>query len=155
MIRRAQVLAIAMAAFTLGGCVLFKDYVISRPSTTGMVGEWQGKVRPFPEWYPHELDFSLQIHPDGTIDGRVGDAEITNGILVAPWNRSELTYQVQADLEGPLVAAEGIRRKTCVMFISFEAAEMVGQFRAIGTEFGGKKSMDWNCDLVDVVKQAP
>jgi hypothetical protein len=155
MIRRAQVSAIALVVFMFAGCVLFKDYVVTRPSTTGMVGEWQGKVRPFVAWYPHELDFALQIHPDGAIDGRVGDAEITSGRLVAPWNRTEQNYQVQADLEGPLVAAEGIRRKTCVIFVRVEADEMVGQFRANGTMFGGKKSMDWDCDLVEVTKRAP
>lgn len=157
MLRKTLIVVSAAAAIMLTGC-MSREYVVTQPSTTGMVGVWQGKVRPtIPEWYPNDLDVVIRILPDGKVSGKVGDAEIENGKLLIPGGNSspDFNYQIQADLKGPLIADKGIQRKTCVLFIRFDADELVGQFRAIGATFGGSKKMSWDFDLVDVTKIEP
>jgi len=157
MLRKTLVVVSVAAVLMLFDC-MSHDYVVTHPSTTGMAGLWQGKVRPMiPEWYPNDLDIAIRILPDGKVSGKAGDAEIENGKLLIPSGISspDFNYQIQADLKGPLIADKGIERRTCVLFIRFDADELVGQFRAIGATFGGSKKMSWDFDLVDVTKTAP
>src|SRR5687767_11500925 len=90
--------------------------------TTSMVGHWQGNARIIVNWckQPH-LQVEIDIHPDGSVTGTVGDATLTKGQFTRNrgWVGRKLNlatdYIVRGDLKGPVVAAEGITRSSVSM----------------------------------------
>ncbi len=112
------------------------------------MGQWDGSARVAVTWCSQrELPVSLLIRPDGSVTGRVGDAELTKG-RIAPKRRwfqrddpRRATHLVRAHLLGPLVAAEGIARREVFVHVRFEGDRAAGSLATSGTKIGGKDSM--------------
>jgi hypothetical protein len=142
---------VALASFVLLACG--GDKLVVCPSTTGMVGRWQGEAENM--WARQKrMGFTLTILPDGKVEGMIGDAAIVQGRLVLQAPPGWLGYLVQARLSGPIARDEGIERKSLIIFVDFQGNRIVGSYRTSGTVFGGKRSMVMDGDLVDVVKVA-
>jgi hypothetical protein len=87
------------------------------------------------------------VHPDGTVSGKVGDAILKNGKIIRGrgrilrmlnWGNE---YIVKAELQGPIVAAESISRKSISMPLNFRGDSFVGGIHTSGSKSGGKAKM--------------
>jgi len=118
--------------FTLTLCIsnlLAKNGIIP-PSE--FIGTWEGKGKIIVSWCQQDsLLFSLQIHSDGVVDGKVGDAQLINGFLRKNnWVIRKLgnpEYLIGGDLQDSLIAAEEINRKSLhYLMVDFEEGKLVG-----------------------------
>ena len=92
-----------------------------------LVGHWEGNGRIIVSWcHQKNLAAKVDIHPDGSVSGTVGDARLTEGRFLK--NRGwlgrklniETDYIITGNLNGPIVAAEGITRQRVMMPCNFE-----------------------------------
>ena len=126
------------------------------------IGTWEGKGKIIVSWCQQDtLLFSLRIHSDGLVDGKVGDAQLINGFLRKNnWLIRKLgnpEYLIGGNLQGSLVAAEEINRKSLhYLMVDFDDGKLVGGCHTSsnwGHPFRNseklKKSMVMTC--VDVV----
>jgi hypothetical protein len=118
---------------------------VSRPPLE-LVGEWQGDGRVLVTWCKQDrLSIRLFLGADGKVSGSVGDALIAAG-SVRKNNRllnwlGNPEYVIDATLDGELVAAEGIRRKTIKLLVDLHDHQLQGGFHTDGDKTGGKESM--------------
>jgi len=111
-----------------------------------MVGHWDGKAEVAVNWCnAKELAVSLTINGDGTVTGKVGDAALKEGRIYPNPGKPpkgftlQTKYVVEADLDGPLVAAEAIKRDTICIPVEVNAdGRLAGAFLTSGKENGGK-----------------
>ena len=109
-------------------------------------GRLVGKGRVIVTWCKQgSISFDLTIEKDGTVSGKVGDATIKNGRLrkrsfLMRWlgNRE---YAIWADLDGFIVEAEHIRRKSIILMLDFKDGRIKGAMNTSGSQFGGKNKM--------------
>jgi len=103
-----------------------------------LVGHWEGNGRIIVSWcHQKNLTTKVDIHPDGSVTGTVGDATLTEGRFLK--NRGwlgrklniETDYIITGDLDGPIVAAEGITRQRAMMPCNFDDGFIKG---AVDTE---------------------
>lgn len=87
--------------------------------TKSMIGHWEGSARIVVDWCKQQqLPVSIEIHSDGSVTGKVGDATLKNGQLSRNrgWIGRKLNlardYAIRGDLTGPVVAAENITRSS-------------------------------------------
>ena len=117
-----------------------------------VLGHWEGHARIIVTWCARkDLAISVTIHPDGRVEGTVGDAVLRNGRIVKNmrWSRHllrlarihVLEYQIVADLEGPVVRAEDIARRGVKMPLDCEGGALRGGLGTTGWTFGGKETM--------------
>ncbi|MEZ4862789.1 MAG: hypothetical protein R3C14_15845 [Caldilineaceae bacterium] len=105
-----------------------------------MVGTWQGEATIIVAWVDQEtLPVRVTIHPDSRVEGQAGDATLVDGSLRK--NPLGSPYIIMADLDGPIVATEGIERVGVKMPLDFEEGQFVGGVATTGTEMGGKETM--------------
>jgi hypothetical protein len=105
-----------------------------------IVGEWQGQATIIVAWVDQEkLSVNLTIHEDGTVQGSVGDAILTDGSIRN--NPAGREYIIVADLDGPIVAAEEIHRDGVNMPLDFDGERFDGGIASTGTQAGGKETM--------------
>jgi hypothetical protein len=113
-----------------------------------MVGHWKGQARIIVAWCQQtNLVVELQIAPDGQVTGTVGDAALQEGQLKR--NRGSLgrkfklktDYIITGKLNGPIVAAENITRRSVNIPLNFSNGAFTGGIHTSGTLFGGDKSM--------------
>jgi len=137
-------LMVMLAWWLTVGCIYAPESIV----TPAMVGHWEGSARIVVIWCRQkELPVRLDIHADGSVTGTVGDAKLTAGRFHA--NRGLLgrklnlatDYMITANLDGPLVAAEGITRACVMIPLNFGNGTIQGGVNASGTMGGGKKSM--------------
>ena len=105
------------------------------------------------------LPVLLDIQPDGTVTGKVGDAMLQDAVLgktlplglvfsVPEKSRGDLPgssgrpFEVTAKLDGPLIAAEQVRRDgVIIVFKQAQDQTLRGGLTSTGWDFGGKDSM--------------
>jgi hypothetical protein len=93
------------------------------------------------------LSVKLDIEPDGSVTGSVGDARLTEGRFLKNrgWLRRKLDvetdYLIKGHLNGPIVAAEAITRARVQMPLNFDGGLIKGGVATSGTWFGGKNGM--------------
>ena len=113
-----------------------------------MVGHWRGQARIIVAWCQQtNLAVDLQIAPNGQVTGKVGDATLQEGQLKR--NRGSLgrklklktDYIITGKLNGPIVAAENIKRQSVNIPLNFSNGAFTGGIHTSGTLFGGDKSM--------------
>jgi hypothetical protein len=116
--------------------------------TPAQVGYWEGNARIIMTWcHQTNLLVKLDIKPDGSVTGSVGDARLTEGRFLN--NRGwlgrklniETDYIIKGHLDGPIVAAEAITRARVLMPLNFDGGLIKGGVATSGTWFGGKDSM--------------
>ena len=113
-----------------------------------MVGHWKGQARIIVAWCQQtNLPMELQIASNGQVTGTIGDATLKDGRLKR--NRGSLgrklnlktDYIITGKLDGPIVAAENITRRSVNIPLNFSKGAYTGGVHTSGTHFGGKKSM--------------
>ena len=91
-----------------------------------MVGHWEGNARILVSWCQQKnLTVKLDIHPDGSVSGTVGDAKLTEGHFQQNrgWLGRKLNlwsdYIITGGLDGTIVAAEGIKRERVMLPLDY------------------------------------
>lgn len=111
-----------------------------------MIGEWEGKGKIIVTWCKKKTLFcSLTILPQGKVEGKIGDAEIKEGVIkknspILVWLGNP-RYIIFATLKGPIVKEENIYRESIKLVVDFEDDKFIGGFHTSGGKFNGKKSM--------------
>jgi hypothetical protein len=138
------VLALALLAAHLPQQLLSQ----SRATRDSMTGVWCGSANVVVSWTAQKkLGVRLVLPSSGEITGNVGDARLSGGRLEA--NRGSVgrmlniktDYIVVGKLEGPIIAAEGITRRTVKMPLNWTGSEFRGGIHTDGWQFGGKDHM--------------
>lgn len=111
-----------------------------------MIGEWQGAGRIVVTWCTQDyLPIHIFVRADGRVSGAIGNALIDEGrVRKNNWFLDWLgnpEYVIEADLDGFLIEAEGIRRKSIELTLDLQEHELVGGFQSSGDKTGGKESM--------------
>ncbi len=111
-----------------------------------MVGHWEGSARIIVVWCKQQqLPVAIDIHSDGSVTGKVGDATLAHGRFTRNrgWLGRKLNfatdYIIRGDLTGPIVAAEGITRASVSVPLDFTGGSFVGGIGTSGSWFGGGK----------------
>jgi hypothetical protein len=114
----------------------------------GTAGQWMGKARIVVVWTKQrDLCVTLNIEADGAVTGNVGDALITNARLKK--NRGSLgqkfnvktDYIIVGDLQGAIIAAEGITRSHVKIPLNLSNGSLTGGIHTSGAKLGGKDHM--------------
>jgi hypothetical protein len=112
--------------------------------TSAMVGHWEGNARIIVSWcHQKNLPVAVDIHADGSVTGKIGDATIVAGHFLShrswPWRHTMVTGK----LDGPIVAAEGITRSDVTMICDFSNGSFNGQIDTDGSlcVFSSEKTM--------------
>lgn len=115
------------------------------PVDAAMTGRWEGRARIVVAWCRQPtLPVAIDIHRDGRVTGRVGDADLVQGRLARNrgWLGRQLDlgtdYRITAELRGPLVAAEGISRASVSLPLNFADGSFTGGVHSSGSKFAGK-----------------
>jgi hypothetical protein len=113
--------------------------------TPSMVGHWEGSARIIVSWcHQTNLPVKVDIHADGIVTGTVGDAKLMDGRFQQNrgWLARKLNlateYIITGNLDGAIVAAEGITRERVMMPLNFNDGLFQGGINAGGSLFGGK-----------------
>ncbi|HVN75709.1 MAG TPA: hypothetical protein VMT19_05280 [Thermoanaerobaculaceae bacterium] len=127
-----------------------------------MAGHWEGKADVAVNWCnAKELPVSLTINRDGSVAGKLGDATLKGGHLYPNPGKPpkgfmlQTSFVVEADLDGPLVAAEGIARsEVCIPVEVDKEGRLTGAFLTSGSEYGGKSERVFSGGLQPLTKGA-
>lgn len=111
-----------------------------------MTGHWIGQCKIMVSWCEQEsLQVDIEINQAGSVMGRIGDAKIASGKLVRNDMIMRLLgntdYIIHTNLEGNLVAAEGIKRDEAKLLLDFKDGGFEGELHSSGSKFGGKEQM--------------
>lgn len=126
----------------------------SEPSRTdeafapATVGQWKGNARIVVAWTRQtNLCVTLDIRDDGAVTGKIGDALLTNARLKKNpgWLDRKLKvkadYVIVGDLQGAIIAAEGITRPRVKIPLNLSGETLTGGIHTCGSQFGGKEQM--------------
>jgi hypothetical protein len=128
------ILAMALAGCSSSGAT------VSPPSD--MIGSWAGSGRSMiSDEYLSQKDIPIELHvmTNGTVSGKIGEAEFTKASLVkTPWYMvlfGKDKYRVAFDLGGSIVSRENFRRKGgTIYFTKFSQEEIVCSFTSYGSQ---------------------
>ena len=116
-------------------------------------GCWEGRASTVCSWCERDsVDVRITIHPDGSVEGTIGDATLQNGrftrnrgwfgrFLLRMGITTATEFIVTGDLEGPVIADEEITREWVKMPLDWQEDHFKGGFGTSGTLFGGEESM--------------
>ena len=116
--------------------------------TPALAGYWEGQAQITVAWCRQRtLPVKVDIHPDGSVTGAVGDAKLVDGRFEQ--NRGwlgrrlnlETDYIIVGNLEGPIIAGEGIVRERVRIPLDFAGGVFKGGVNTSGSNFGGKARM--------------
>ena len=120
----------------------------TKATLDSMAGVWCGSARIVVNWTVQKrLGASISIDPAGNVSGQVGDALLVGGRLktnrgaIGRMLRVKTDYVIVGDLEGPIIAAEGIRRARVSMPVTWTRSAFEGAVHTDGRKFGGKQEM--------------
>lgn len=113
---------------------------------TALTGHWRGEGDIIVTWSQQkQLPIDLVIDAQSNVTGTIGDAQLRGGRLTI---RTRLMrklgnkdYLIQAKLDGPLIAAEDIRRQKIWLMVDLKEQRLEGSLNTSGSHFGGKKRM--------------
>lgn len=109
--------------------------------TPTMTGHWEGNARIIVSWCRQtNLPVSVDIHADGSVTGKVGDAKLTGGRFQP--NRGWLgrmlslysDYIITGNLDGDIVSAEGITRASIKIPLDFNGGVFKGGVHTSGSK---------------------
>ena len=121
-----------VAAFTvLAAWNLFSAESIVTPA---MVGHWEGNAQIIVSWCQQtNLTVAVDIHADGSVTGKIGDATLIGGHFVShrtwPWRHTIITGK----LDGAIVVAEGIARSSVTIICDYSDGSFKGQVDTNGS----------------------
>jgi hypothetical protein len=158
MSRNTLVLSLLLGVVACSAC---RKAPVAPPAS--MVGRWEGHAEVAVNWCKaQELPLSLTIGEDGAVTGTVGEATLRNGRVypnpgsARPGLTLQTKYVIEAALDGPLVAAEGIKRdEICIPIQVDKDGNLAGAFLTSGTEYGGKETRVFSAGLRPLAKVSP
>ena len=110
-----------------------------------MTGHWEGRAQVIVIWCRQtNLTVALDIREDGTVTGKVGDATLSKGRLKKNrgWLGRKLNvktdYIIVGELEGAILAREGIKRSQVKLPLNFRGGTFVGSLHTSGSKLSGK-----------------
>ncbi|MCX6898447.1 MAG: hypothetical protein NT105_07085 [Verrucomicrobia bacterium] len=127
-----RVVALLMASTIYAG-----DDPLAKPFT----GHWEGSAQIAANWCKQrQLAVAIDIHPDGSVTGKVGDATLANARFSS--NRSWLgralglfsDYIVRGDLNGPIVVADKVTRVGVTIPLDVDGDSFVGAVHSSGSK---------------------
>jgi hypothetical protein len=137
--------ALVGGLFLLAGWSAGADDAVVAPA---LQGRWAGNAHILVSWCQQtNLPIALDIHSDGTVAGKVGDARLRNGWIEPNrgWLGHALSlktdYIIHGTLRGPIVAAEAIMRPRVSIPLTLSNGVCSGSVATSGTIAGGKKTM--------------
>jgi hypothetical protein len=108
--------------------------------TPAMVGHWEGNARIIVSWcHQTNLTVAVDIHADGNVTGKIGDATLIGGRFEANrgWLGRKLNlatdYIITGKLDGVIVAAEGITRDKIFIPLNLQDSTFVGGINTSGS----------------------
>ena len=120
----------------------------AKATLDSIAGVWCGSARIVVNWTVQKrLGVRVWIDPAGNVSGRVGDAQLVGGRLktnrgaIGRMLRVKTDYIIVGSLEGPIIAAEGIRRARVTMPLTWTQSAFEGALHTDGRKFGGKEEM--------------
>ena len=142
-LRSIQGLGVALAV------MLWPDTILAAATvTSAMSGHWEGNAQVIVTWCRQKtLPVTLEIKPDGSVTGKVGDATLSKARLRRNrrWLGRKLhlktDYIITGNLDGAIVAGEGIRRERVSIPLHFHGNTFSGGLHTSGTKLGGKENM--------------
>ena len=124
-------------------------------ATPPMVGKWAGKAEILVNWTKQRtLPVSIAIGADDKVSGTIGDAELVNGRLqknrgwVARALQVKTEYVIEADLSGPIIRDEHIRRASVHLPLDWRDGRFEGSVNTSGSKVGGPDRMALTAKLV-------
>ena len=150
-------IAFAITAVLLAACS-------SNPTSlpAGLTGNWTGDARIIVVWAKQKhLPVALEIHPDATVTGTVGDATLVDASVRK--NRTDLgrqlnlatDYIITGDLTSPLIAAEHITRDSLNIPFNLHGRTIKGGIHTSGQAFGGKAKMSLSATSLQLTQKQP
>ncbi len=132
----------------------FLSTLIAQELIPELFGEWHGKGKIIVTWCNQKtLDFDIKISEDGTVTGKIGDAEIydakaehRSAIMEALGNHE---FIINGKLKGKIVEKENIERDGFKFMFDYKDEQLKGGFHSSGSKFGGKEKMVLT--VVDIV----
>lgn len=115
--------------------------------TPAQVGHWEGNARIIMTWCQQtNLPVKLDIQADGSVTGTVGDARLKEGRFLK--NRGwlgrklniETDYIITGNLDGAIVAAEGITRARVMMPFNFDSGLIKGELPPAADGSAGRRA---------------
>lgn len=111
-----------------------------------LVGRWSGSARIVVDFCAADsVPLALSIQSDGTVAGRVGDAELVDATYARNRGPIGRLFKVKTDsiiqgrLVGPLVAAESIERDSIDIPFDLKFGRLDGGFHTSGTKLGPRE----------------
>jgi hypothetical protein len=136
--------------------------------TPAMVGHWEGNARIIVSWcHQKNLTISVDIHADGSVTGKIGDATLTGGRFEANrgWLGRKLNlatdYIITGKLDGAIVTAEGITRDKIYIPLNLKDNAFVGGINTSGSlcvfssEKTRKAKMGFSARSLKLIRPAP
>jgi hypothetical protein len=130
-------------------CSIFVLSAVGAGADTSLqeiVGSWNGSTRIIVIWCDQsELTIAVNIYPNGSVTGRIGDADLLSGKLVRNgWLTrilgSRNDWIIEGSLSGSIVEDEGIARKSVKIPLRLANGELHGGLHTSGWTFGGRQS---------------
>jgi hypothetical protein len=118
----------------------------AQPINKQLIGKWEGKGKIIVTWCDLDsLKYSLLIHEDNSITGKIGDAIVYNAVVE---KRSPIMtalgngeYIIEGKLKGNIIEDEKIFRDGFIFMFSLKENKLVGGFHSSGWKIGGKEKM--------------
>ena len=116
-------------------------YAADDPIAKPFAGHWEGNAQIAANWCKQrQLAVAIDVHPDGSVTGKVGDATLANARFSS--NRRWLgralhlfsDYIVRGDLNGPIVAADKITRADVSIPLDVDGNSLVGAVHSSGSK---------------------
>lgn len=146
-IKKIEFLVQKYQKLTFNGVKLLPDFKVTAPPAE-YIGHWKGQAKIIVNWTKQKnLPIDIKIHSDGTVEGKVGDAELVNGKLVKKsWVytkvfQHENPYRIIGDLQGEIIKSENIQRDSIHISIRVEDDKIDGGLGTSGTKTGSKDKM--------------
>jgi hypothetical protein len=137
--------SVVMGALLLAG---WSSRAADTSVAPAIIGHWEGDARVIVSWCRQtNLHVTIDIRTDGSVTGRVGDATLIKGRFERNrgWLGRNLNlatdHIIRGNLNGPVVAAQGITRKSVSIPLNFVGGAFVGGVHTSGSKFGGKEKI--------------
>jgi hypothetical protein len=141
--RRFALIVAALLLLAVTGVRAAEDDTVFPPKK--ILGKWEGDATVTVDWAGQKtLHVAISITADTHVIGTVGDAKLVGGLVergVGPIAHAlglKRLYVVTADLDGPIIAAEGIKRDSIFIELDTKDAQLIGDVRSNGSKSGGK-----------------
>jgi hypothetical protein len=151
-----------MREFVLAACAALvvlapANAQVVRPE---MVGKCSGTADIFVNWTKaRTLPVEIVLTADDRVTGKIGDAVIANGRFRSNrgWLgralRIKTDWLIDARLEGPIIAAEGIARDELMMPLNWNGSRFEGGVATSGSKIGNRETMTLAAHVI--LRRAP